>query len=207
MRRLVLPCAAALLAAALPAACDRAAPDAPAPARFAAVGHDASRAAAQGFCERQWPPAPAAGAQRYGAIPERPLAGAPASGAAAGGTWTWVNLWATWCLPCREEMPLLARWQQILARDGVGLELELWSVDADGAALADYLETTAVPGRVRWLRSPADLPAALAALGADPTAGVPIHALVDRHGYLRCLRVGAVHVEDYGAVKTLLTAP
>ncbi|MEZ5454629.1 MAG: TlpA disulfide reductase family protein [Lysobacteraceae bacterium] len=25
------------------------------------------------------------------------------------GTWVIVNLWATWCAPCREEIPMLAR--------------------------------------------------------------------------------------------------
>ena len=202
----VVRSAAALLAVCLLAACDQAAPDAPAPARFAAVGKAATDRAAATFCEKQWPAAPAPGARAYHEIPERPLPGGPTSPAAGAG-WKWINLWATWCLPCVEEMRLLARWHRSLAQDGIVVDLQMWSVDADQAALADYLRTTTVPGRVRWLRGPDDLPAALAALGADPTAGVPVHALIDRAGNLRCLRVGAVHDEDYGAVKTLLSLP
>ena len=202
----VVRSAAALLAGCLLAACDQAAPEAPAPARFAAVGKQATDRAAATFCEREWPAAPAPGARAYHEIPERPLPGGPTSPAAGAG-WKWINLWATWCLPCVEEMRLLARWHRSLAQDGIGVDLQMWSVDADQAALADYLRTTTVPGRVHWLRGPDDLPAALAALGADPTAGVPVHALIDRAGNLRCLRVGAVHDEDYGAVKTLLSLP
>lgn len=207
MPGVVVRSAAAVVAVCLFAACDPAAPDTPAPARFASVKKEATDRAAATFCEKQWPAAPAPGAHQYRELPERPLPGGATIANADRAGWKWVNLWATWCLPCVEEMRLLARWHRSLEQDGIGLDLELWSVDEDPAALADYLETNAVPGRARWLRSPDDLPAALAALGADPTAGVPVHALIDRAGSLRCLRVGAVHDEDYGAVKTLLAGP
>ncbi|MEO8604417.1 MAG: hypothetical protein ABI629_17735 [bacterium] len=205
MRCRAVGLAGALFAACVLSACDPSPPDAPAPARFASVKKEATDHAAATFCERQWPAAPAADARRYGEIPERALPDGRTSAGTAGGGWKWVSLWATWCLPCVEEMHLLTRWQHSLAQDGIGLDLELWSVDEDQAALSRFLDTTAVPGRVRWVRSPQDLPAALAALGADPTAGVPVHAFIDAHGNLRCLRVGAVHDEDYGAVKTLLS--
>lgn len=207
MPGLVVRSAAVVVATCLLAACDPAASDAPAPARFASVRKEATDRAAATFCEKQWPAAPSPDARPYRALPERPLPGGATTTVAGGAGWRWVNLWATWCLPCVEEMRLLARWHRSLAQDGIGLDLEFWSVDEDPAALSDYLEVNPLPGRARWLRSPDDLPAALAALGADPTAGVPVHALIDGAGSLRCLRVGAVHDEDYGAVKTLLSGP
>ena len=41
-------------------------------------------------------------------------------------------------------------------------------------------------------------------LGVDAGAALPVHALVDPAGALRCVRVGAIHDRDYGAVKALL---
>ena len=47
-----------------------------------------------------------------------------------GTTWTWVNLWATWCAPCVEEMELLGRWRDGFSRDGMQVGFELISIDA-----------------------------------------------------------------------------
>src|SRR5258706_9053160 len=41
------------------------------------------------------------------------LAGAATPPAQDG--WRWVNVWATWCKPCVEELPLLGRWHDQLA--------------------------------------------------------------------------------------------
>ena len=202
MRHVVAPVACALAAACVVAACEPAEPAGSAPPRFASVKQEAGSKAAA-FCEKQWPAA-AAGGRRYTEIPERPLPGAPALAASAAGSWKWVNLWATWCVPCVEEMRLLARWKRSLEKDGIALDLELWSVDEDEAKLVQYLAQTAMPGRVRWLRAQQDLPAVLESLGADRASGIPVHALVDSNGNLRCLRVGSVHDEDYGAVKSML---
>jgi hypothetical protein len=39
-------------------------------------------------------------------------------------------------------------------------------------------------------------------VGAD--ASIPIHALVDPSGALRCVRVGSIHAQDYGAARELM---
>lgn len=186
--------------------CSESKPEGPAPSRFASVKKEASSRAATAFCEKQWPgSAGEASAKKYIEIPEKPVPGAPNVPAAPKGSWKWVNLWATWCVPCVEEMGLLAKWKSSLEKDGVPIDLELWSVDEEEAKLVEYMKKHSMPGRVRWLRAQDDLPGVLESLGADRMSAIPVHALVDGSGNLRCLRVGSVHDEDYGAVKTMLT--
>jgi thiol-disulfide isomerase/thioredoxin len=50
-----------------------------------------------------------------------------------------LNLWATWCNPCREEMPSLDRLQQVLGSDK--FEVVALSLDKQGAAASQkFLE-------------------------------------------------------------------
>ncbi|HET8538880.1 MAG TPA: TlpA disulfide reductase family protein [Anaeromyxobacter sp.] len=197
-----------LLAAAAVAAGCRARPaegDAGAVERFQGVRRQAAppAAAQSAFCERSYP-AGGDGARRWAAPPLRPLPGAQ-DGAAGAGAWTWVNLWATWCTPCVEEMELLGRWREGFSREGLAVSLELLSVDdADAEKALVAARAKGLPGAVRWLRSPDDLPPLLDALGVDRSAAIPIHALVDPAGWLRCVRVGAIHEQDWAAAKALV---
>ncbi len=194
---------AALAGAVLAAGCrDRPAPaDAAIVERFQGVRRQAAAPAAaqSAFCERSYP-AGGEGARRWAAPPLRPLAGQQEAGAPAG-AWRWVNLWATWCAPCVEEMELLRRWRDGFARDGVPVAFELLSVDeGDAGDALVAARTKGLPGDVRWLRSQDDLPPLLDALGVERGAAIPIHALVDPAGWLRCVRVGAIHEQDWAAV-------
>jgi thiol-disulfide isomerase/thioredoxin len=119
--------------------------------------------------------------------------------------WTWVNLWATWCRPCVEELALLDRWQSALEKDGLPIRVELWSVDDDEGDLAAWLKKHPMPGTVKWLKGgAADLPAVLGPMQVPANSPIPVHALVDGKGKLRCVRVGAVHDEDYAAIKAII---
>jgi len=48
-----------------------------------------------------------------------------------------LNFWATWCPPCREEMPLFSRWQRELK--GKGLQVIGVSMDDDATSAKDFL--------------------------------------------------------------------
>ena len=195
-------CAAACAAV----ACERGgeAPQAAAPARFAAVQAPVVAAASRRFCERVFP-ASGPESRRFVPGPSRPLPGRPPPAARPSGAWTWVNVWATWCKPCLAEMGLLARWTEGLRREGRRIELDLLTVDAPEAEAAlRRIVDKGLPGPVRWLRSPDDLGPFLDGLGVARDAALPIHALVDPAGLLRCVRVGAIHERDYGVVKALL---
>jgi thiol-disulfide isomerase/thioredoxin len=209
-RRALAPAAAWLAAGlVLASGCrDAAQPEEPgaAPERFAAVRKQAGAPATaeRAFCERTYP-AGGEGARRWVAPPERPLPGAASPRAAGASGWTWVNLWATWCTPCVEELGLLARWRDGFARDGLHVGFELVSID-DLERERDLVAWRAkgLPGPIRWLRSEQDLAPLLDSLGVERGAMIPIHALVDGSGWLRCVRVGAIHEQDYAAVKAVL---
>ena len=181
--------------AAMPSRVDRVA-TAPAPAPAPV---DTSR-----FCDKSFP-STGMDVTPWSPPPLRPLAGAAGPGEAKG--WRWVTAWATWCSPCVEEMGLLGRWKEGLTREGVPVTFELMSVDASESEpkLREWLRK-GLPGPVTWVTSPDDFQRWLGtSVGMDPDSSIPLHFVVDPSGNLRCARVGAVHAQDYGTVKALLS--
>lgn len=175
----------------------------------------------KGFCEKRFPQE-GEGARPFVVPAEKPLpvpqlaragnedvrqassaGAAPAASSTKG--WRWVNLWATWCRPCTAEMPMLGRWRDALGKEGIDVALELWSVDEDEEALKAWLEGTQPPGVVRWFEDEDALGAALASFGVDVGSTLPVHVLVDAADRVRCVRTGAVHEDDYDAVKAVLS--
>jgi cytochrome c biogenesis protein CcmG/thiol:disulfide interchange protein DsbE len=48
-----------------------------------------------------------------------------------------LNFWATWCPPCREEMPLFSKWQR--EHKAKGLQVIGVSMDDDAASVKEFL--------------------------------------------------------------------
>jgi thiol-disulfide isomerase/thioredoxin len=194
--------AVALLAA---VACDSGKKSAePTLSRVNGVKREASNAAASSFCEAIYP------AGELGKAFVEP-AGVPVGvdgPALAGKSWRWVNLWATWCRPCVEEMALLGKWRESLAKDGLPIGLELWSVDDAQEDVTAYLAKNKLPpAKMRRLaKGSADLSSVLRGLGVDEKSPIPVHVLVDGNNNVRCVRVGSVGDESYAAVKSILSS-
>lgn len=55
--------------------------------------------------------------------------GAPVDLASMKGKWVLLNFWATWCAPCRDEMPSMEMLNRRMQRDGQPLEIVAVSVD------------------------------------------------------------------------------
>jgi thiol-disulfide isomerase/thioredoxin len=118
----------------------------------------------------------------------------------APGKWRWINVWATWCKPCVEEMPRLAKWREKL---GAKYELGFVSVDENEADLAAFRkEHPDTPASPR-LAEPAKQADWYVSLGLDGGAPVPIHIFVEPSGHIRCARAGGVREQDFAAIEKL----
>ena len=120
-------------------------------------------------------------------VPDRELAvlGGPGEGSIADyrGRWVLVNLWASWCEPCREEAPELDRFAQRYRPSGVSV-LGINVQDNTDDALAFLRENgVAYP----QLRSVGDERSA-----AFGSTGVPENFLVDPRGRLALIWRGPV---------------
>jgi thiol-disulfide isomerase/thioredoxin len=124
------------------------------------------------------------------------------------GKWVWVNLWASWCEPCKEEMPLIIGWQKKLAAAGAHVEVAFVSIDEDERQLQRFLDKQPGEGvRSSYWLPEGDLQTDLfAALGKDETPGLPLHALVAPSGTVDCLIDGEVKETDYPALAKLFGA-
>lgn len=116
----------------------------------------------------------------------------------------WINVWATWCPPCIEELPRLARMASALAQAGSQVSLQLLSVDATDAAVADFAQKhPEVRGSLR-ISEPSALEPWLASIGLDKGATLPVHVFVAADGKVACARTGAVRDADVATIKKLL---
>jgi thiol-disulfide isomerase/thioredoxin len=158
------------------------------------------------LCVGQSPKPPPKGAIKTEAAPG--ATPPPASVPFGVGKWVWVNLWAAWCKPCKEEMPRLIAWQKKLSAAGVMLELAFVSIDDDERELERFLEGQPAAG-VRasyWLPEGSGRSSWLGALGLKETPDLPAHALVAPSGQVTCVIQGAVEDRDYPAVAAFVGA-
>jgi cytochrome c biogenesis protein CcmG/thiol:disulfide interchange protein DsbE len=111
-----------------------------------------------------------------------------------------VNVWASWCGPCRDELPLLARTQRRLAPAG----LDVVTIDTrDGPVAARALLAEVGAERLTTVLDPDGRLAV--AWGAH---GVPETFLVDRRGIIQAVHIGPITqqwVQEY--VEPRLAAP
>jgi len=86
-----------------------------------------------------------------------------------------LNVWATWCVPCRKEMPALDRLQQTLG--GPGFEVVALSIDRGGVfVVKDFYAELDLRALQIYVDAGGE---ALTKLGA---VGIPLTLLVDRDG-------------------------
>lgn len=82
---------------------------------------------------------PARNGESVGALPLTDLGGKPAT--LPSGRRVLVNVWASWCSPCREEMPLLARYAAAQGTSGVAV---IGVAEDEPGAVRDFLRDTPI---------------------------------------------------------------
>ena len=91
------------------------------------------------------------------------------------GKFVLLNIWATWCVPCRKEMPALDRLQAKLG--GPGFQVLTLSIDRGGAdAVRKFYADVGIKNLAIALDAKAEAPFKLG------TIGVPTTLLINREG-------------------------
>jgi thiol-disulfide isomerase/thioredoxin len=136
-------------------------------------------------------------------------AGAPVLGGtlpARRGRWTWINFWAAWCKPCKEEIPRLVGWRDRLASAQSPISLVFVSLDDDARQLDAFLEQQPADGlrSTLWLPDGRARNSWMTSLRMKSAPELPEHALVDPEGHVRCFIEGAVEDGDYAEIAALV---
>lgn len=176
-------------------ACGDSSPSAPVASRVEAVAAKAPSASAAELCDTVL----TRGSAPTFAFPT-PLEGAPPTETAP----RWVNVWATWCPPCVDELPIVRRMEAALTKLGSPVKLSLLSVDSSASAVAQF--AAAHPEAKGSLRLADDkqLEPWLFSIGLDRGATLPAHVFVRADGKIACVRTGAIKEADLPAITALL---
>jgi thiol-disulfide isomerase/thioredoxin len=107
-----------------------------------------------------------------------------------------LNVWATWCAPCRKEMPALDRLQQKLG--GGDFEVIALSIDSGGpAAVRRFYDEIGIRALAVYVDPTMNANIELLALG------IPTTLLLDREGRERWRKTGPVEWDSPEIVESL----
>lgn len=107
-----------------------------------------------------------------------------------------VNFWATWCIPCRREIPSLQRlWQQL---EKSQLQIIAVDIGEDEAAVNNFLGT---------LDNPPTFPIALdkdsAVLQTWPIKAMPTTFLIDKQGHMAYQATGGLEFDNPANIRVI----
>ena len=100
-----------------------------------------------------------------------------------------VNIWATWCGPCKRELPLLDRFYQLMKKNGLSV-------------VAVTTEDSLPSSSLKPLQGALAIPLARSFRGAYAPIGgaVPTNFVIDRAGVVRYAKAGAFDLDTLNTV-------
>ena len=113
-----------------------------------------------------------------------PINGAPIKLSQLRGQVVVLNYWATWCVPCRVELPMLDRYYRIQGKHG----LKVFAVTTEDSLPASKLKPlfgALAISPVRKIRGP-----------YSNFEAVPTNIIIDRAGIVRYAKAGSLELED-----------
>jgi thiol-disulfide isomerase/thioredoxin len=111
-----------------------------------------------------------------------------------------LNFWATWCLPCRMEIPDLIKWQRQYRDQGLRI-IGITYPPQNMSEVRHFIRKLRINYRVA-LGTKADK-----AL-FSPSDTLPMTVVIDRHGVVRALIEGIMYSDEFDQkVKPLLQSP
>jgi len=118
----------------------------------------------------------------------------------------WINFFASWCGPCKEEIPRVRDFAKRLERDGVPTDVTFVSIDDDLRELTAFFAAQPSTGLKTsyWLKDGTMRTSFLAPLKMSSSAALPEHAFFDAKSKLRCFVAGTVEEGDYAQLLATL---
>lgn len=174
-------------------------------AATASIPTSSPQGPARKLCEGQKPrPSPKGSPKTAAAEGESPP---PSSLPIGVGKWTWVNLWAAWCAPCKEEMPRILAWKKKLSEAGVMIDLVFLSLDDDERQMRRFLDGQPKDGvrSTYWLPE-GERSGWLGSLNLKESPQLPVQILFAPSGQATCVIEGAVEDRDYPAIASFMGA-
>lgn len=116
-----------------------------------------------------------------------------------------LNFWATWCVPCREELPEMEQLYRQHAGPGGGLVVLAVSIDSEAAAKDVPAYLKAGDPRVGSYTFPVALDTKTEVARLYKLGGVPSSFFIDQGGVIRAVQPGAMnHQILLDRVRTIL---
>jgi thiol-disulfide isomerase/thioredoxin len=118
----------------------------------------------------------------------------------------WVSFFASWCGPCKEEIPRIQRFAKKLEASGVPVDVQYVSIDDDLRQLTAFLAQQPEGGlkSAYWLKDGAPRNVWMASLKMKSEPPLPEHAIFDGRANLKCFVSGAIEEGDYAELALAL---